>query len=270
MTSVFIVGAGIFGSVIGHVLSQNGYEVTFIDSGEQNPGSAPAGCVMKPSWMTSFDTAPALRLLETYYDLHTIRFMILGALSANCFWVNPKQILHDDRVILREKVVSISNGAVETAEGNSYRGIIVVAAGVWSKSLLGDLCPDLQPLVGAAAFCDTTEKITPTIKPYAPYKQAVWLHHGKKTVWFGDGTSIQQKNFLNSHVDRTKGRCLEYTGLEPSRMVVGTRPYVKGSKVGVFERIGSRLFLSSGGAKNGTILAAHHAVTLAEHLKINV
>jgi hypothetical protein len=43
------------------------------------------------------------------------------------------------------------------------------------------------------------------------------------------------------------------------KVSVGARPYVVGNKVGYFEQARPRLWVSTGGAKNGTVLAAWQA-----------
>jgi hypothetical protein len=54
-------------------------------------------------------------------------------------------------------------------------------------------------------------------------------------------------------------------GIE-GKIITGMRPYVKGDNLGLFARLGSKLFVSTGGAKNGTLLGADHALKLLKEL----
>lgn len=252
-----MVGAGLFGSIIGKTLESKGLHVTYIDSGEKRAGSRPAGCLMKPSWMKSVSNVPeCMDLLGSLYDVKTLAFKA-SLLSVNCSWVDPLEIMSDSRNLVHAKVLEVKDGEVVT-EDKTYKGLVIVAAGVWTKSLLPQT-PGMQALCGSAVL--GTGKVKNTIHIIGPYKQAVWFNMGKDRTWFGDGTSIIEKNFSLEHQERTKERALTLAGIE-GRMRTGARPYLKGGKLGLFEKLGSRLFVSSGGAKNGTILAAEHAVRL--------
>jgi hypothetical protein len=104
--------------------------------------------------------------------------------------------------------------------------------------------------------------VKPTINVYAPYRQAVWFNRDENEAWFGDGTAIVAKNFDRSHIDRTKNRSIEMARFYDIRSVSGQRPYVKTSSPGFFKKLGNNLFVSTGGAKNGTILAALQTLEL--------
>ena len=50
-------------------------------------------------------------------------------------------------------------------------------------------------------------------------------------------------------------------------MTVGARPYVEGHKAGYFQQVSPKTWVSTGGAKNGTILAAAQALAFVQGLK---
>ena len=266
MSNVIVVGAGLFGSILGKIMEDAGHDVTFIDSKEKRSGSKAAACLMKPSWMSGIDVKPCIALLDKYYGVETLKFRAgkpgIATLPVDVFWVNPKSILNSDRNIVNEKVIEIKDGVVITEE-QTYKGIVIVAAGVWTRDLLPKM-PEIRGLVGSCIIGEGKVK-TPTINVYAPYKQAVFFNRGENETWFGDGTSIIEKNFTDEHRTRTRQRAKDMANIEGG-IITGTRPYTKGNNLGVFEKLGNRLYVSTGGAKNGTILGATHGLQLLKGL----
>lgn len=258
-TNAYIVGGGIFGSVIAHALQDKGYAVTIFDNKKKGAGSKPAACIMKPSWMTSIDYKPPIKLLDSMFGVETIPFMV-KIVPVDCFWVDPKKILSLEAV--EQEVTEVGDGYV-VAGGTTYKGLVVVAAGVWSQKLIPAL-PEIRALCGSAVIGEGKVS-TPTIHVYAPYRQAVWFNRGKNETWFGDGTAIIKKNFNQEHKARTTERAESMAGITGDT-VSGQRPYVAGKSGGLFEKLGNRLYVSTGGAKNGTILAAHNALQLLKAL----
>lgn len=259
----YVVGGGLFGQIAAAHLRKLGYETTVFDSRKKNSGSRAAGCVMKPSWMQSLDYKKPMALLDSLYGVSTIKFT-LPVLSTDCFWVDPKKVM-DWESTVNETVLEVGDGFVRT-ESKTVKGLVVVAAGYWTKALLPDL-PEIRGMCGSAALAHG--KVTAHIRPTAPYRQAVWFNIAKDQVWFGDGTAILLKNFDQSHVDRTRDRAKELAGIEAESMVSGIRPYVVGNSGGFFQKISDKLFVSTGGAKNGTILAANQALLLEKGLKLS-
>lgn len=255
-SKAYIVGGGLFGSIAATALIDMGYDVTIIDCGKKIAGSKPAACLMKPSWMTSLDYKPPLKFLDKHFGVETVKFKV-GLLSTDCSWVNPKSILlaHDK---VDEQVIEVKDGTVVTNE-STYHGLIVVAAGIWAQKLLPSI-PEVRALCGSAVKSPGTVN-TPTINPYAPYRQAVWFNVDKDTQWFGDGTAILKKNFSKDHTDRTTERAKSLANIEGT-LISGARPYMKGFNAGFFEKLGDNLYVTGSGAKNGTIVGANNALRL--------
>lgn len=257
---MLIVGGGLFGKITAAHASSLGYETVIFDNDKKNAGSKPAACLMKPSWMSSVDYKPALKLLEQHFEVKTIPFKV-AIVKTDCFWVDPVSILSSHSVV-EDTVLEVGDGFVRTAT-KTVKGLVVVAAGFWSKALLPSM-PDIKGMCGSAVHTSGVAKAT--IHVYAPYRQAVWFNIAEDKVWFGDGTSILIKNFSAEHVARTKARAVDWAKLTPEKVVSGIRPYVVGNAGGFFQKISDKLFVTTGGAKNGTILAASQALALQTHL----
>ncbi len=269
MRSVIIVGGGLFGSITAHWLSTLGHDVTILDSRESFAGSAPAACLMRPSWMTMLkDVDRGFELLDHLYGLKQIGFKVepVGK-YVNVTWVDPASVLGPWNGVKykTERVTHVDNGRVECESGLVYEGTIIVCAGVWTSKLLPHIAIKAQ--TGAALTFDKRCKM-PKISVWAPYRQAVSFERDHGRTWFGDGTAILRKNFGSAHVDRTVVRAREH-GLPKTRLVktqVGMRPYIAGHKAGYLEELAPDLIVNTGGAKNGTMIAALNALRIEEML----
>lgn len=265
MKPFIIVGSGLFGSMIAHGLRARGEEVTLVDCNRKFRGSGPAACLMKPSWMTSLDYKPPLAFLEEHVGVETITFSIKTAIGklakSDVFWSDPRRIMCFGDEVVDDRVVAIRPGEIDLKSGKTMKGNIIVAAGVWTADLLAEYeLPTITALCGSALFSKGKVE-DPTIYAYAPYRQAVWFNRGKNMRWFGDGTALIKKSFTEEAVAKTLTRGMEMAGFpEDAEVVSGMRPYAKGEKNGVFRILAKGLAVSTGGAKNGTILAANHAI----------
>lgn len=258
-TKVYVVGGGIFGCMAARALADAGMEVTVFDSKKKFRGSRPAGCVMKPSWMTSLDYKGPMKFLESKYEVHSMDFKVVGPIKATCFRVDPAAILLDTAFKTSSEFVTEVKDGVVVTDNKTYRGLVVVAAGVWSRTLLPQI-PEIRSLAGSAVIGKGHVE-QPTIHIYAPYRQAVWFSRERDETWFGDGTAILEKNFKPEHVDKTAERARDLASIS-GKTYTGYRPYIKGANNGLFEKLGNNLYVMTGGAKNGTILAAHQTLQL--------
>jgi len=265
MSDVIIVGAGLFGSMAAALCKKNGHSVTVIDDNRGYSGSAPAACLIKPSWLQGLSKqarTEGMSVLNELYDVNTITFKTdLPGVTADVFHVDPTTILIQPDVLAT--VTSIKDNIVETTAG-TFTGKVLVAAGVWSDTLVA--MDSISRLVGAA--CVFTGKAQPKIHVWAPYRQAVSFNWKPDEVWFGDGTAILEKNWNTSErLDQSLERASKQ-GLtqDLDYALVGMRPYIKGHKNGYFKKLSDNLWVSSGGAKNGTILAAYQAKLFLQQL----
>jgi hypothetical protein len=129
--------------------------------------------------------------------------------------------------------------------------------------------PAIKALWGASAvFSGTLPE--PRIHVYAPYRQAVAFQLRGNAVWMGDGTALITTTWEKESVQRqadTVARGASLFGLKSKpRVTVGARPYVPGHKAGYFARAMPNVWVSTGGAKNGTVLAAWQAYQFVKEL----
>ena len=265
MARVIIVGAGLFGSVAAKLAQQTGHQVTVVDNSEPLRASAAAGCVLKPSWLSSIpkeESAAGIQLLDQLYGLRPLLFRSPLGVQIAASHVAPQLVLNHKPVNAR--VARVTAQGVVLSTGKKLPGKVLVAAGVWSRALCPEI-PEIKSLVGAS-FRFPRKGLEPRLKVWAPYRQAVAFQITPTQVWFGDGTSILEKNWTNDYVVSSAMRAQQLFNLTGGKPTVGARPVVAGFKAGYFKRLSPTCWVSTGGAKNGIVLAAVQAIKWMEDL----
>lgn len=251
---VVIVGAGLFGSILGKALSQAGRQVTLFDDRRPEAGSIPAACLIKPSWITSLGKPiyePALAMLEALYEVQIIKFKT-GPLFTDVYWIPPKEILSlpYQKGTVRRIMRDGQGWGLIIDDKFIHTRMVVVAAGIWSSLLLPEV---KQKSLAGMAFLWSQEKIDqPFIKPWAPYKQVVGFNRGDG-LWIGDGSAILRQNWTEEYAQKSYLRCAGFSSIPPKRLF-GIRPYHE-NKQGLLKEVKPNLWVASGGAKNGTLAA---------------
>ena len=275
--NIIIVGNGLFGSVAAALAESQGHTVTLISESRKYEASPASGCVLAPSWLSSLpkaDVANAMSVLGSLYKLHPLEF------QTNLFKTFKAQRVHTADVLRKPdfnlKVTEVGDGVVKAVDNlggvHTYKGAVLVAAGIWCGELLRDL-PPIRGLYGASLRV-TGQLPHPKLNVYAPYRQAVAFNMDKKSIWVGDGTALIQKTWepeVDARVLKTQQRAKVMVGhaLDAKgkvKVIAGARPYVEGHKAGYLQRVSPKTWVSTGGAKNGTVLAAHQAYQFLKSL----
>lgn len=263
--NIIIVGGGLFGSIAAEALGDAGHEVLVINNFSPSAGSKPAACLMKPGWFSGLDPDEVrigLDLLDRLYNLQTIKFSFnIGKVDVH--WVPPSRVLApkfcDHRAA---EVKDVEPGRVTLRNGEELEAdVIIVAAGVWTQRLL-PMIPVIKPLAGIAYTFDGVRP--PSISVWAPYKQLVMFSREQGMTWVGDGSAILSKNWNKARQDCILNRCQKAFGerVDPLKSEFGLRPYMDGYKGGYLKEVMDGVWANTGGAKNGTIIAAIHATRL--------
>jgi glycine/D-amino acid oxidase-like deaminating enzyme len=273
MAKVIIVGAGLFGSIAAQLAHRAGHKVTVVDAARPWAASKASGCVMAPSWVTSLDSeeiATAGKVLNSLFKVHPLAFKTHLGLTFNAHRVDPRDVIVATDVA--GVVTSVDDGEVHVDSKGSnmtLRGKVLVAAGIESMNLIK--MPPIRALWGASVLFQKDKLEHPRLHVYAPYRQAVAFQIRPSIVWMGDGTALVTKTWEREHARREqetveRGRRLFGLNGGPVRVQVGARPYVEGHKKGYFAQVSPSTWVATGGAKNGTLLAALYAQKFVEAL----
>lgn len=274
MTSkdVIIVGAGLFGSIAATMARRRGHNVTVIDSGESWAASKCSGCVIAPSWLAALDRKDiddGMAVLRENYAVHDVEFKTNLLKTFKATRVDTHAVLVEPDV--NAVVAVVKNGLVVLEEsGAELRGQVLIAAGLGTEHLVPGL-PKMRGLWGSSMrFAVALPH--PRIHVYAPYRQAVAFTDDRGT-WFGDGTALVSATWVKESRQRvltsiSRAKDLMKLKGQPSETNVGARPYVEGHKAGYFAKVHPHTWASTGGAKNGTLLAAVQAARFIKEAKL--
>ncbi len=261
---VIVVGNGLFGSIAATLARSRGHEVTVISDMQPLAASKASGCVLAPSWLLSIpkeQVTQSMDLLDQLYGLEKLDFFNPQLKTTfGAHRIDPDKVRVKADLI--GKVEQVGDGFVVSDHGK-HSGIVLLATGYWTPEFVPGM--KMRGLYGASVRFEA-HLAQPLIHVYAPYRQAVGFQLNRKEVWFGDGTALIRKTWEAERTHRIaatveRGNKLMHfkPGLK-ARVNEGVRPYVEGHKEGYFDRIHPRTWVSTGGAKNGTVLAAANAL----------
>lgn len=267
---IYIIGAGLFGSIASQLLEKRGHQTCLIDDNRPGAGSQVAACLIRPSWISGLPKQmreKGMEVLHELFEVHTIPFSIRpSGKKVNVWWVDPKKILLKPSIkgtvtqISKNKICGNKNGTkFDIPLDEETNSKILVAAGIWSNKLLDFDIPEIRPLAGIVSRY--VGQGDPFIDVWAPYKQIVGFNIEPKTYWCSDGSAILKKNWTSERVMQSLARCHKAIPKEiqsEQKFQVGYRPYMKGYR-GFFDKLSDTIYCSSNGAKNGTLVAAYQA-----------
>jgi glycine/D-amino acid oxidase-like deaminating enzyme len=256
MSTLFIVGGGLFGSLAAAYARAKGIEAVVFDPGLPGAASLAAAGLFKEDWAGN-KLRPhflhALPLLERLYEIRPLPLTRDDSSREMLLFVPPAAILEPSPV--RQRVTAVGDGWLE-AGGRRYQGWIYIAAGVWSGPFLLGL--DVYGKAGSAfVFAGEREG---RIHPIARGRQALRFVRDPGTTYFSDGTA--EREHTPEHDRQTLSHAAELGLTEPIRRLWGNRPYTPRGPI--FHKIAARTWLATGGRKMGTILGASFARRLVE------
>lgn len=281
---IVVVGGGLFGRIIALAAHAKGHDTTVLDpmppaaAGLQHSGLSAAGCLMKPSWISSIPRREeGLEMLDRLIGVSQAKFQVLNkhVVMDDCWALNKPRLVHHEHfggpirwvegsaMLLHRKDVqylsAVGDGLLRTLEADQ----VIDCRGGWSKHC------DVRWGVSFEFDVPEAEEIPPVIKPWRPFTQLVKFKIAPNLVWAGDGTAV--KVLPDESLAACERRVSSFVGKAPDRRIPGMRPYSWSKQTTpcqVFPDINGQIVVTGGG-KNGTIAAAWAALELMEKLDGN-
>jgi glycine/D-amino acid oxidase-like deaminating enzyme len=257
MTTLLIVGGGLFGSQAAAHARSKGVDAVVFDPGMSGAASPAAAGLFKEAWagkklQEHFQRARVL--LEQLYGIRHVSLTHDDGAREPFLFVPPTAVLEPSPI--REPVTAVGDGWLE-AGGRRFEGYVYVAAGAWCEQFL----PGLGVYSKAGASFVFPGERDGLVRPLGHSRQAVAFVRDPGFTHFSDGTA--ERDYTEEHDRQTlaQAAAMGLTG-GPSARLWGRRPYTPGGPV--FLKLGSRTWLATGGRKMGTILGASFARRLVE------
>lgn len=281
MLDVAIVGGGIFGQVVAATLRRSGRSVLVVDDARPGAGSPPAGCVVRPSWLTGkmsrAEVDASLGLLDSLYGLREVKFRLSPAPgSVTCHRVETSQVIMRPDIVCG-KVTSVGGNRFAVDEDDPSLTMVgearqvVVATGIWARELC-PWAPAVQPRWGWSFRGPPVAE--PRIHLWAPYRQVVSFNMDDGRSWMGDGSALVKPTEVRRSAAAL--RCVAHSGIEtdwsgrPTDVLEtrsGARPYLPGhARPAYLEQGPDGVWCLTGGGKNGLASAAWAAMELERRL----
>ena len=256
---VLIVGGGLAGSIPAAALKKAGVEFELFDDNQEYGASRASENLFSKNWGKTLGnavTVSGISVLERLYKTQTIPFNtgkhinhVLHIPACETVWKTPT----------RKRVVKVSDGFVVTEDGEEYRGVVLVAAGVWSRNLLPQM-KSLTCLSGHGLIFKGTLTKEPLMDFWAPYRHRKIFQRAPGEISFGDTTCISEKNYdPKTHVAASIKRAND-AGLDPKnllKILYGHRPYYPAQKKGFYSKLSEKLYVSTSGWNFGLVIYAH-------------
>jgi hypothetical protein len=256
MSTLFIVGGGLFGSLAAAYARSKGIEAVVFDCGREGAASPAAAGLFQEKWAARklrLHYHYALPLLDRLFNIQHISLKRDDGSTESLLFLPPADMLESQPI--RQEVTSVGDGWLEAA-GQRYEGWVYLAAGIWSGPFLSGL--EVFGKAGAAfLFAGEREG---RIRQAAATRQCIAFVRDPGTTYFSDGTA--ERLYTAEHDHLSLGRAAEMGLTKPIARVWGQRPYVPRGPF--FQRIASRTWLGTGGRKMGTVLGASFARRLVE------
>lgn len=257
MPTLLVVGGGLFGSQAAAYARHKGIEAKVFDPGLPGAASPAAAGLFKEAWVPRKCRGhyeQAIPVLERLYGIRTVSLNHDDGSTEPFQWVPPTAILEANPH--RHAVTAVGDGWLE-AGGKRHEGCVYIAAGAWCEPFL----PGLRVLGKAGAAFVFPGPHVGRIRSLGHGRQAIAFVRDPGCTHFSDGTA--EVDYRDEHDQRTleNARALQLTQA-PIARIWGRRPYTPGGPV--FQRLGPRTWLATGGRKMGTILGAAFARRLVE------
>ena len=274
MTTINVIGAGMAGSLVTHLLRHRGWQVRVFDDNDTFSGSRASSNLFIASWLKKFQSSSVGLGIGVLEDLfagkidHPFETGIGEALQVR--HIAQRHLLVEPDSV--GKVFKVRTGELMLMDGDTHEGPIVLCCGHRANELWADAHPGLDVLVGHCAFY--SGQLPPgkaSITMPLPYRHEKLYQFDEHRIYFADSMRLTRKSWEKDKVSRMNSLCDKgYSrGIRGGTLAeyrVGFRPVVPGHDFGQLRELAPVVWSLNGGGKNGLVAYAALAARLADSL----
>lgn len=271
--TVNIVGAGLAGSIVSHVLRDRGYQVLVFDDQDKFSASKASSNLFIRHWLKRFMDRGAGRGVDIIERL--FGGVIDEPFAQGLGYAMKVRHIGQRHIIVKPDVVGtvdeITPFYVKIAGcSTEYEGPTVACTGHRAGELVEDAGVTIK--VGQCTFWrGNIEPGQSTISMLSPYRHQKFYQFAPGVIYYSDSVALGLEAYTKRRDEVIKTsleRARKFVGDRPLiEMKVGYRPITKGHDFGRLTRSGTTGAWSvNGGGKNGIAAYAHLADQLADQM----
>lgn len=269
MERINVIGAGLAGSIVTHVLRDRGYECRVFDDEDKFSASEASSNLFIRHWLKRFMDRGAgngVDIIERLFDE-----VIDEPFAKGLGYAMKVRHIGQRYIIVKPDIV----GTVDEITpfhvkirgcSTEFEGPTVVCAGWRAKELVEN--PGVTVKVGQCSFFrGNLDQGEAQISMISPYRHQKLYQFAPGVIYYSDSVALQLDQYTKRRDEVVKTsieRARRLVGDRPMiEMRVGYRPITKGHDFGRLIRHNERLWSVNGGGKNGIAAYAYLADRLA-------
>lgn len=268
-----VVGAGIAGSLVAHLLRKRGVPVRVIDDNDVNSASRASSNLYVASWLKKFSSAEAALGVHVVEDLFGDK--IDQPFSSGIAEAAKVRHIAQRHLLVTPDVVGVVTGVMSGANrpgvllgDGKYDGPVILCTGYRGPELARGVQVTVK--VGHCIhFRGRLPKGKSSLTLVSPYTHAKLYQLDEDTIYFADSVAVKPETYAKRSKElqeRTLRRAVALLGYEPEvkSILVGHRPFVPGHDFARCELVAQGVWSLNGGGKNGIVAyaaAAHRLVS---------
>jgi len=267
-----VIGAGLAGSIVTHVLRDRGYECQVFDDKDKFSASEASSNLFIRHWLKRFMDRGAGKGVDTIERLFD--GVIDEPFAKGLGYAMKVRHIGQRHIIVEPDIVGtvdeITPDHVKIVGcSTEFEGPTVVCTGYRAEELVTD--PGVTVKVGQCSFFrGNLAQGEAQISMISPYRHQKLYQFAPGVIYYSDSVALQLKQYNKRReevVATSLERARKLVGDRPMiEMKVGYRPITKGHNFGRLIRHNERLWSVNGGGKNGIAAYAYLAENLANEL----
>lgn len=273
MKTINVIGAGLAGSIVTHVLREQGHTVRVFDDDDKCSASRASSNLFIRHWLKRFMDRGAgngVDIIERLFPDECDE-----PFSKGLGYAMKVRHIAQRHIIVRTDVAGtvdeiLDSGVKIKGCSTEFEGPTVVCTG-WRAKELVEGC-DVTIKVGQCTFWEgTIEPGQASISMLSPYRHQKFYQFAPDVIYYSDSVALSLESYCKRREELVKTsieRARKFVGPDAKmiEMKVGYRPIIKGHAFGCCLRHSEAVWSVNGGGKNGIAAYAHLADKLTTEM----